>query len=100
MRESSVPAFPYLYPLVTTPKTDALYILTVCRRSFCLLHCIFLFWLVFFFFFYTLPFTSVLYSGGFLTAHKQQLSPTRLCLMTYITFSLHEGTAGLHVLCA
>lgn len=41
VRESSVSVFPYLYPPVTTPKTDAFYILTVCRRSFCLFHCVF-----------------------------------------------------------
>lgn len=34
-------AFPYLLPPVTTPKTDALYVLTVCRRGFCLFHCVF-----------------------------------------------------------
>lgn len=100
VRESCVSVFPYLYPPVTTPKTDALYVLTVCRRSFCLFHCVFFFCLCCSLFFYTRAFTSVLYSGGFLTAHKQQHSPSRLCLMTYITFSLHGGTAGLHVVCA
>lgn len=34
------------------------------------------------------------------TARKQQRSPSRHCLMTYITFSLRGGTAGLHVVCA
>lgn len=41
MRESSVSVFPCLYPPVTTPKTDTLFVLTVCRRSFCLFHCVF-----------------------------------------------------------
>lgn len=34
------------------------------------------------------------------TARKQQRSPSRRRLMTYITFSLRGGTAGLHVVCA
>lgn len=42
-RGSRVFVFPYLQPLVTTPKTDALYVLTVCRRGFCLFYCVFLF---------------------------------------------------------
>lgn len=41
MAGNSVFAFPYLYPPVTTPKTGALHVLTVCRRSFCLFHCVF-----------------------------------------------------------
>lgn len=72
MRENSVSVFLYLYPPVTTPKTDALYVLTVCQRSFCLFRCVFFLSLLFF---YTAPFTSVLYSGGCLAAHKQQHSP-------------------------
>lgn len=47
--ESCVSVFPYLYPPVTTPKTDALYVLTVCRRSFCLFHCVFFCLCCFFF---------------------------------------------------
>lgn len=43
MAGNSVFAFPYLYPPVTTPKTGALRVLTVCRRSFCLFHCVFFF---------------------------------------------------------
>lgn len=82
MRGSSVSVFPHLSPPVTTPKTDALYVLTVCRRSFCLFHCVFFFSFFFFypsvvFFFYTPPSTSVFYSGGCLAARKQQRSPSR-----------------------
>lgn len=47
VRESSVSVFLYLYSPVTTPQTDALYVLTVCRRSFCLFHCVFLLSVVF-----------------------------------------------------
>lgn len=36
MRGNSVFAFPSLHPPLTTPKTGALHVLTVCRRGFCL----------------------------------------------------------------
>lgn len=71
VRGSSVSVFLYLYPPVTTPQTHAQYVLTVCRRSFCLFHCVFFTLL----FFYTPPFASVLYSGGCFATHKQQYSP-------------------------
>ena len=57
-KESGVSVFPYLFPPATTPETDALYVLTVCRRSFCLFHCVFFASVVFF---TPLLFTSVLF---------------------------------------
>lgn len=83
-----------LHPTVTTPKTDALFVLTSLSKELLFVCCIFL---LYFFFFLPPSFTSVHCSRGFLAAQKHQHSPSRLCLMTYITFTLHGGTAALHV---
>lgn len=106
VRGSSVSVFPHLSPPVTTPKTDALYVLTVCRRSFCLFHCVFFFSFFFFLslccvFFFTplLPHQSFTLEAASPLANNSALPVGLLCLMTYITFPFAMEVQRAYMLC-